>query len=626
MSRSATGYPRKLLRRIVGAVVVVGLVFAAVTLRQLVRQELAIDELTYAHAGWAIANGQLPYRDFFFHHTPLLLQGLAGVFTVLDDDPTGILWVRLGMLIPLLTLLWAGYRLNRPLGRLEALSTPVLILMTWPFVRAAVEIRPDNLAFALFLAALVVLARGRKPGDGSIEGAPWRRGVVAALLVGAAVWASEKVLAYGSVFALGGLVDLVRLARHRAGDHGGGASEKPRYLLGHPVAFVGGFGVAALAAVAYLALTGSLDDFWRWGVEWSILHERHYPGFSWRHNFGTFSRDYWWLFPVMLLGVARSVQRLTRAERPWSHSDLLLIPTLVTTWMSFAVQTAPHYYSLVPFLGLFAIFTARGLGEILHRLAAVVDSPSKGRAATWALAGLGFLLLLTAVFAVLRLRELPTNEHQLELLATVGEITTPEDPVFDSTGSYVTRPHVSFFFFNDETARELLGDRLSREIPQAIVARGCTVAWRDHRFLHQPPAIKDFLFAHFQPYDDNGKLWLWGRAFTRGDRPVLVDRFLAVRTGRYFVEPADVLADGRLTVDGHTVTEPVFQLEKGLRQIVYEGPAPAFRLLWLPRNGETFHPDPNTVRFYWPLRYRGLPRFGEEDPLARTDLGQPAPE
>jgi len=626
MSPSATGRSRKLQRRLLGAVVILGLVFGALTLRQAVRQELAIDELTYAHAGWAISHGQLPYRDFFFHHTPLLLQGLAGVFAVLGDDPTGVLWARLGMLIPLLGILWAGYRLNRPLGRLEALSTPVLLLMTWPFVRAAVEIRPDNLAFALFLAALVVLAAARRSQERSerpTEGSPWWRGVAAGLLVGAAVWASEKVLAYGSVFALGLLVDLVRLVRHRARS---GVSGKPRYLLGHPAAFVGGFGVAALAAVAYLTLTGSLNDFWRWGVEWSILHERHYPGFSWRRNFGPFSHDYWWLFPVMLLGVARSVQRLTRAERPWSHSDLLLIPSLVTTWMSFAVQTAPHYYSLVPFLGLFAIFTARGLGEILRRLAAVVDSPSKGRAATWALAGLGLVLLLTAVFAALRLEELATNEHQLELLATVEEITTPQDPVFDSTGSYVTRPHVSFFFFNDETARELLADRLSREIPQAIVARGCTVAWRDHRFIHQPPAIKSFLFAHFQPYDDNGKLWLWGRAFTRGDRPVLVDRFLAVRTGRYFVEPAEVLADGRLTVDGRPVTGAVFRLEKGLRQIVYEGTAPAFRLLWLPRNGETFHPDPNTVRFYWPLRYRGLPRFGEQDPLAGTDPGPPAPE
>jgi hypothetical protein len=28
------------------------------------------DEFNYAHAAWAIAQGQQPYRDFFLHHFP----------------------------------------------------------------------------------------------------------------------------------------------------------------------------------------------------------------------------------------------------------------------------------------------------------------------------------------------------------------------------------------------------------------------------------------------------------------------------------------------------------------------------------------------------------------------------
>lgn|GEM_PF-6984861 len=90
---------------------------------------------------------------------------------------------------------------------------------------------------------------------------------------------------------------------------------------------------------------------------------------------------------------------------------------------------------------------------------------------------------------------------------------------------------MSFFFFNDETARRLLAERLSQEVPRGVIDSGCTVAIQGPRFIYQPDAIKDFFFRHFQPYDEYGVFWIWGRSFVKGARNRLEGRFLAVRDG-----------------------------------------------------------------------------------------------
>jgi hypothetical protein len=47
------------------------------------------DEFEHLHAAWCTANGLVPYRDFFEHHTPWLYYGLAPLFRVFraDADP-----------------------------------------------------------------------------------------------------------------------------------------------------------------------------------------------------------------------------------------------------------------------------------------------------------------------------------------------------------------------------------------------------------------------------------------------------------------------------------------------------------------------------------------------------------
>jgi len=562
---------------------------ALLVLRLLVVKEFAIDEYTYGHAGWAIARGELPYRDFFFHHPPLLIQLIALAFLGLNDHPTNLLLVRFLMLPFLLLTGWACWRLNREWGPRVALLTPVLLFSLWPYTFRAVELRIDPAALALFLTSLALLPGEEGPGRSF-------RTLAAGACLGLAVWTSAKVLVYGCVFVAGFLRDVAHRLRRRRGPD----------LLGPPGWFATGFVLPPALGVGHLMATGTLDDFQRWCIGWAIRHETGFAGIPWTRYLFHFTDHFIWWLPLTLLGVAVSARRLRSRESPFSHRDALLLPLLVTTFLSFALQNTAYDYSLLPFLALFALFTARGIQVALRYLAELRARPSRQRVAVLASAGLGLLLALPLGISWTHLLTLPDNRADLEKLARIGELTEPDDPVYDNRGAAVTRPHVSYFFFTEDVSRALLRERLLREIPADLSASGCTLFVRDSRFDQLPAPLREFVFERFQPLDEHGEIWVWGRPFVRGDRPRLRQRFPVTREDRYFVQPEETLATGRLTLGGRPVTAPVVRLSPGDWEVEYEGEAMSFYLLWLPANGERVRPVPRATGFPWPLRYRGL--------------------
>src|SRR4051794_32965053 len=121
----------------------------------------ATDEFNYAHAAWAIAHGQQPYRDFFLHHFPGSMQ-LGSLVFAIRDDPRAMSGLRWLMVPFWLAAALALVLLNRRHGRWPALlSIPVLgSLSAW--VQYGTQFRPDPIAIAFFLAS-VLLATGKGP-------------------------------------------------------------------------------------------------------------------------------------------------------------------------------------------------------------------------------------------------------------------------------------------------------------------------------------------------------------------------------------------------------------------------------------------------------------------------------
>ncbi|MBZ4416277.1 hypothetical protein [Myxococcus sp. RHSTA-1-4] len=537
-------------------------------LRLALHKAFSIDEFQYAHAAWLVAQGQVPYRDFFEVHFPLVYQVLAPLFGVLGDDPLNVLALRAAMLVPLAGACAAVALINRREGRATALLAPVLLLAQPSFVRFATEVRPDALAIALFLGALAALwGRPATPA----------RGFVAGALLVASAWGSQKVLFHGGAVGAVLAVDLA-LRRGRA-----------PALVPSPRAFLSGAGAVLAAVAAYLTVSRSWAAWWQWCFVWAAGHQRGYPGFSPGKYLLPVLEEQPWLFTLAALGYSVSVRRWWQSGRArWSDAELLLLLAVPVTFGSYALQRAPYPYSLLPFLGVLAPFMARGVAEVFGW----VGSPLARMAGAVALA----VLLAVQGMRLEALLDGGGNTRQREVLARIATLTGPEDVAYDNSGGYVSRPHAHFYFYTDAYLRGAIASTLAREIPEALVASGCVLRVEDLRTSGLPPALRRFLDEHYQPLD--GDISLWGQRYEAPEGRALEGRFLAVRDGRYFVEPEAVLTRGALFIDGTRVTEPEFTLPKGEHSVRYEGPGGPFHLLWLPRDGRRWTPRPGLPPTY----------------------------
>ncbi|MFP2913314.1 hypothetical protein ACLESD_51605, partial [Pyxidicoccus sp. 3LFB2] len=360
-------------------------------------------------------------------------------------------------------------------------------------------------------------------------------------------------------------------------------------LVPTPRAFLAGAGTVLAAVAAYLTVSGSWAAWWQWCFVWASEHQRHYPGFSSSKYLLPVLQEQPWLFTLAALGFVATVHRWWRSGRArWSDSDLLLLLAVPATFGSYALQRAPFPYSLLPFLGVLAPFMARGAAEVLGWLR---STPAR-------VAGAVALAVLLAVQG-LRLEALlegDGNTRQREVLARIATLTGPEDVVYDNSGGFVSRPHAHFYFYTDAYLRGSEAARLAREIPQALLATGCVLRVDDLRTSGLPPALRRFLSEHYQPFD--GDLFLWGQRYEAPGSAPLEGRFLAVREGRYFVEPESLLTRGALFIDGARVTAPEFALSRGEHSVRYEGPEGRFHLLWLPRDGRRWTPRPDLPSTY----------------------------
>ena len=325
--------------------VAVTLAFALQTIRLGLYKKYNIDEFTYAHAGWLISKGQLPYRDFFCHHFPLAFHLMAIPFSFLDANPGNIFCLRLLMLPVVLLICLASWYLNARQDRRWGLATPLLLLALSPFVIYVTEIRPDPVALALFLCAIAVLC----PSGVSTK----IKGFASGGLLGLGVWASEKVLVYGAVFAAAFLLDVLFNRKRKKG-----------FLLASPGAFVVGFALVIGYIGLYLTLTHSLSAWFNYSVKWTLIYQRFHEGFPWTRHFWRNFEFCWWLFPFAAMGLNATVRRLMQAsESPWTDPDLLVIGAIVSTPASLCVQRAAYPYSLMPVLAILCLFASRGLAS-----------------------------------------------------------------------------------------------------------------------------------------------------------------------------------------------------------------------------------------------------------------------
>ncbi|HTA90359.1 MAG TPA: hypothetical protein VK745_12305 [Polyangiaceae bacterium] len=521
-------------------------------------KRFSIDEFQYAHAAWLVRDGKLPYRDFFEFHFPL--PYLSYSFFV-NDSPASIAHLRLFMLAVFALTSFGLYRINRELGPALALTAPIVAATTTPFVFFATEIRPDAVAFGLFLFALSLLF-------------PAPVGRARAFAVGVlwllALFATQKAIIYSAPL---GAVLLLNALRRRSRAH-------LLESLGHLLL---GCLLIALGIALYFAVTHSAGAWFQQTLVWAAYHERHYPGFAWTVYGVPAFESALVLFGLGLLGAGRSVLALKRSVEPLAEPDLILLLVLASALFSFGFARAPFPYALLPGLGMLCAFVPRGLAALFD---ATRRLPERARLPGAVLIVVGLLWLGPRLgFAEAEQKLATSNAYQYRVLDDLARVTSVTDPVYDNSGGFVARPHVGFRFYTSALDRQAEAAVLPISVPRAIREQGCTALLLDARFGGLPPALIRYLTLHFQPY--GADLWLWGQRFAASST---APTFEAVRDADYFVEPEGVATSGNFTLDGNVVTSSVFHLSRGLHRIAYAGSVRQFSVLWLPADQQRYRP------------------------------------
>ncbi len=118
------------------------------------------DEWQHLHMAWLISKGNIPYIDFYEHHTPLLHYLISPLFIWFPEDITVIFaarWFMFAIAIFTSVALYLTVRLYN--DRSVALLSVILLNITVGFTRHSLEVRPDVLLMFLEVAAFGCIMR-----------------------------------------------------------------------------------------------------------------------------------------------------------------------------------------------------------------------------------------------------------------------------------------------------------------------------------------------------------------------------------------------------------------------------------------------------------------------------------
>lgn len=338
------------------------------------------DELQHLHVAWNMGQGLLPYRDFFEHHPPLFHLLLLPLVRLLPRLDLG--FALASALVELLILLVSIALYGRLLRLSVAPSIARWGVVAWlllpPYAVKVFELRPDWIALAALLGALVLVGRGIAPDADH----PLRRALLAGLLTGLGVCLTQKAALIGvgtGAWLLG--VWLLAPANARRG----------RGLV------VLGFGLGGALPLLALGLV-----FARYGMLGALVEHTLLINLGWAREVP------WrqglldplaWGFGLLVLGLAQTALIVPHAHE---HLRQATLPSLMVVLSGLGL--AAYLRSPAPYPQWFLVLVAPWLVYLATvALARYADSPVALRAERWSLAVAALLCALVLYGTIYRL-------------------------------------------------------------------------------------------------------------------------------------------------------------------------------------------------------------------------------
>ncbi len=410
------------------------------------------DEPQNLHVIHRWAAGDLPYRDVFDNHTPLLHWLFLPFAWIVGENANVVVLARL-TLVPLsFGAVALIYLLNRRLfDRPIALWALAITLALADWSLKSIELRPDVLWMFLWFAALLALVRPDKTP----------RFFLAGLFLGASAAASVKTAFLLPSLAIGWAGAWAISANFRA-------AYPWSAIFRHTILATLGFAIVPAIVVGYFAFQGAIDE-----MVYCVYAINKDP----------FITDRTWIFLVGL-PVAVGLAALLARSR-----------TLRSAYQAAVFLTAAAYTLAIIGFGPYESLAKQTFLPAYPLLIAAACQLAIGFRAwrDWqvtAVAGATCFGLTVAQIAGSPPWRDGTAE-QRELLATVLTHTQPEDFVMDLKGETIFRRRPVRLAYVGNTVREMEAGNLTAPNPKRLTET--QTGYAIERTSSFPPAMQDFL-------------------------------------------------------------------------------------------------------------------------------------
>jgi hypothetical protein len=410
------GHYRRLLLVLIGLLVLLMLLVAA-------NQEFNMDELEHLHSAWYLQHQQLPYRDFFQHHHPLLWVLMAPIIALLGHSARLLLVFRLLMVLVTLGSGYLVYRIGQKAvdSRETGLLSVILLFSTVMFVQYTVQIRPDVVQiFFSLLSVYYLVCFFHTPAH--------RYMVFGGLAAALSFLFLQKAIFFLVPF---GLMMLFFYFKRQI----------PFTSL---LIFTSASLIPVLLFLLYLVLTGSWPDYFLTNWRLNIAFAAGDTFTLWKYLNRFILKDIvFWLLTALSLGFVWKGRKRREAQSNRVAVAAAFIGLFL--FLSLLVYRRPHGHYFMFAIALLSIPAGYLLAHILNRWRLKE---------TYKVAAL-LLLLITPCFFILRVT-VNRNARQLQRAQYVLDHSRPDDLVYDGDNIFnLFRWDLHYFWYSVKPRRGL---------------------------------------------------------------------------------------------------------------------------------------------------------------------------
>lgn len=426
------------------------------------------DEPQHLHVVWGWVNGRLPYRDLFDNHMPLFHVLWAPIFRWIGECPDALFPMRLTML-PLHAVIMAGvYAIGRSLfSRQVGCWAMLMVGAEKGFFLCSSQFRPDSLWTALWIVALLLLARGQLT---------WTRSFAVGALLGTALGVSIKTTLMLAAIGGAGVATIILCPEIRA-------RHSRREALRCASAAVVGLLLVPSAIIIYFALQGALAPFVFCNLEHNVSLVR----------------------PARLLAVpatlpiqwciARALWRAAPDAELGSRRLLVFLSACFYALALYSFSPARDQQNCLPSLTVLPVFLTPlvlwlpgSIARLVCKMWQVRAWPNYIPAALYTVTSLVLVVLALA-------KDKTDGQTHARLLAHVLTLTGADEPVMDLKGETVFRRRPYYFALEQITRRRIKEGRIPDSIPEYLISTGtCVVVTGGRRY---PIRAQSFINSNY---------------------------------------------------------------------------------------------------------------------------------